>query len=172
MFSRRKINVNSLNVSPSHLESISRFTIVINETEEVVGKIVRQIQKQIEVLKTYYNSGEEIVYQELALYKVATDVVSEEVQVERLLRKYGASTVSITKNYTVFAAVGHDEEIVALVKEFEPYGLIEFIRSGRVAIIKSSETIHKELSEFEQLQPGEQIRANGVLNQKENIFSL
>jgi acetolactate synthase-1/3 small subunit len=63
LFSRRKINIESLNTSPSEVESIHRFTIVISETEEVVRKIVRQIEKQVDVLKAYYNTNDEIIWQ-------------------------------------------------------------------------------------------------------------
>jgi acetolactate synthase small subunit len=70
IFSRRKINIESLNTSPSEVESVHRFTILINETEDVVRKLCRQIEKQVEVLKAYYNTEDEIVWQELALYKV------------------------------------------------------------------------------------------------------
>src|SRR5438045_4927859 len=82
IFSRRKINIESLNTSPSEVESVHRFTIVINETEDVVRKLCRQIEKQVEVLKAYYNTNEEIVWQELAMYKVPTDVIAEKVKVE------------------------------------------------------------------------------------------
>jgi acetolactate synthase-1/3 small subunit len=80
IFSRRKINIESLNTSPSEVDGIHRFTIVINETEETVKKLARQIEKQVEVLKAYYNTGEEIVWQELALYKVSTEEVAEKVK--------------------------------------------------------------------------------------------
>ncbi|MFX8676617.1 acetolactate synthase small subunit, partial [Acinetobacter baumannii] len=73
IFSRRKINIESLNVSPSEAESIHRFTIVISETEEVVRKLCRQIERQVEVLKAYYNTNDEIIWQEMALYKISTD---------------------------------------------------------------------------------------------------
>ena len=82
IFSRRKINIESLNTSPSEVESIHRFTIVVSETEEVIKKLVRQIEKQVEVLKAYYNTGDEIVWQELALYKVSTNEIAEKVKVE------------------------------------------------------------------------------------------
>ena len=70
IFSRRKINIDSLNVSPSEVESIHRFTIVMNETEDVVRKLCFQIEKQVEVLKAYFNTNDEIIWQEMALYKV------------------------------------------------------------------------------------------------------
>src|SRR3982751_2393339 len=81
IFSRRKINIESLNTSPSEVEGIHRFTIVIAETEDVVRKLVRQIEKQVEVLKVYFNTNDEIIWQEMALYKVSTDQIAEKVQV-------------------------------------------------------------------------------------------
>src|SRR6266567_4095552 len=116
IFSRRKINIDSMNTSPSEVEGIHRFTIVINEAEEVVRKLVRQIEKQVDVLKVYYNTVDEIVWQELALYKVPTDAITEKVKVERLLREYGARVVAIRKDYTIFETTGHREETDNLVK--------------------------------------------------------
>ncbi len=149
IFSRRKINIESLNTSPSEVEGIHRFTIVIDELEEVVRKLVRQIEKQVEVLKAYYNTNDEIVWQELALYKVSTDEIAEKVKVERLLREYGARAVVIRKDYTIFETSGHREETNRLISVLEPHGLIEFVRSARVAIIKASSGFHEKIKEFE-----------------------
>ena len=170
MFSRRKINIDSLNTSPSEVESIHRFTIVINETEDVVRKLVRQIEKQVEVLKAYFNTADEIVWQELALYKVPTDEIAEKVKVERLLREYGARAVVIRKDYTVFETTGHREETDKLVEVLAPYGLIEFVRSGRVAIIKASHGFHEKLKEFEETQPGEEVVENEYLGLQAEVF--
>jgi acetolactate synthase-1/3 small subunit len=172
IFSRRKINIDSLNTSPSEIESVHRFTIVINETEDVVRKLCRQIEKQVEVLKTYYNNNDEIVWQELALYKVPTDIIAEEVKVERLLSQHGAKAVVIRKDYTVFEVAGHREETDNLIKVLEPYGLIEFVRSARIAIIKNSEGFHKKLKEFEYREPGEAAAENEFLNHNEEVFSM
>lgn len=172
IFSRRKINVDSLNTSPSEVDSVHRFTIVINETEDVVRKLCRQIEKQVEVLKAYYNTSDEIVWQELALYKVPTDIIAEEVQVERLLREHGAKAVVIRKDYTVFEVAGHREETDNLIKVLEPYGLIEFVRSARVAIIKHSDGFHKKLKEFEYKEPGETVLENEYLSENEKVFSM
>lgn len=172
IFSRRKINIESMNTSPSEVDSIHRFTLVINETEDVVRKLVRQIEKQVEVLKAYYNTPDEIVWQELALYKVSTDEIAEKVKVERLLRQYGARAVAIRKDYTVFETTGHREETEALVKVLEPFGLIEFVRSARVAIIKESSGFHKKLKEFEYQEPGEEVIENEYLNQQDEVFTM
>jgi len=172
MFSRRKINIESLNTSPSEIEGIHRFTIVINELEEVVKKLVRQIEKQVEVLKAYYNTNDEIVWQELALYKVPTDVIAEKVKVERLLREYGARAVVIRKDYTVFETTGQREEINKLISVLEPYGLIEFVRSARVAIIKASKGFHDKLKEFEKKEPGEEVIENEYLGKGGEVFTM
>ncbi|WP_336515644.1 acetolactate synthase small subunit [Pollutibacter soli] len=172
IFSRRKINIDSLNTSPSEVESVHRFTIVINETEDVVRKLCRQIEKQVEVLKAYYNTSDEIVWQEMALYKVSTDEIAEKVKVERLLRQYGARAVVIRHDYTVFETTGHREETEALVRVLEPYGLIEFVRSARVAIIKSSEGFHEKLQQFEYHEPSETVIENEFLNDNEQVFSM
>jgi acetolactate synthase I/III small subunit len=172
IFSRRKINIESMNTSPSEVESIHRFTLVINETEEVIKKLVRQIEKQVEVLKAYYNTPDEIVWQELALYKVSTDEIAEKVKVERLLREYGARVVAIRKDYTIFETTGHREETERLVKVLEPYGLIEFVRSGRVAIIKASQGFHEKIKDFEYKEPSEEVVENEYLNKQDEVFSM
>lgn len=172
MFSRRKINVESLNTSPSEVEGIHRFTIVIHETEDVVKKLVRQIEKQVEVLKAYYNNNEELIWQEMALYKVSTDEIAEKVKVERLLREYGARAVVIRKDYTVFETTGHREETDKLISVLEPYGLIEFVRSARVAIIKASNGFHEKLREFEALEPSEEVVENEFLDKQDEVFTM
>ncbi|HZH37849.1 MAG TPA: acetolactate synthase small subunit, partial [Flavisolibacter sp.] len=151
---------------------IYRFTVVISETEEVVRKLARQIEKQVEVLKAYYNTENEIVWQELALYKVPTDEIAEKVKVERLLREFGARAVVIRKDYTIFETTGQREETDRLIKVLEPYGLIEFVRSARVAIIKDSKGFHEKLKEFEELNPSMEVVANEYLNQQEEVFDV
>ncbi len=172
IFSRRKINIDSLNTSPSEVPGIHRFNIVIDETEDVVKKLVRQIEKQVEVLKAYYSSNEEIIWQEMALYKVPTKQITQKVYVERLLRQHGASVVVIREDYTIFEVTGHREETDGMIKVLEPYGLIEFVRSARVAIIKESNGFHEKIKEFERFAPSDEVVENEYLNEQEHVFSM
>lgn len=172
MFSRRKINIESLNTSPSEIEGIHRFTIVINEVEDVVKKLIKQVEKQVDVLKAYHNTNDEIIWQELALYKVPTEEIAEKVKVERLLREHGARAVVIRKDYTIFETSGHREETDKLLSVLEPFGLIEFVRSARVAIIKNSSGFHEKLREFEQLEPGDEVIENEFLDKKDQVFTM
>ncbi|UOQ53109.1 acetolactate synthase small subunit [Hymenobacter cellulosivorans] len=172
IFSRRKINIESLNTSPSEIEGIHRFNIVIHETEDVVRKIAKQIEKQVEVLKVYFNTNQEVIWQEMALYKVPTDVIAEKASVERLLREHGARAVVIRKDYTVFETTGHREETDTLIKVLQPYGLIEFVRSARIAIIKHSDGFNRKLREFERTEPGSEVVENEFLNNRDEVFSM
>ena len=172
IFSRRKINVESLNTSPSEIAGIHRFTIVIHESREVVIKLVRQIEKQVEVLKAYFNTNDEIVWQELALYKVLSEEITQKVKVERLLREYGARAIAIRKDFIVFETTGHREETNKLMQALEPFGLVEFVRSARVAIIKESSGVHERLKQFEKQAPSEEVNENEYLGKREKIFTM
>ncbi|WP_114781404.1 acetolactate synthase small subunit [Botryobacter ruber] len=166
IFSRRKLNIESLNTSPSEIEGIHRFTIVIHVTPEVVRKLAGQIEKQVEVLKVYYNTNDDVIWQEMALYKVPTEVIAEKALVERLLRVNGARVVVIRKDYTVFETTGHREETDNLIKVLQPFGLIEFVRSARIAIIKHSEGFNRKLREFEGREPHHDVVENEYLDRK------
>jgi acetolactate synthase I/III small subunit len=172
MFSRRKISLESLNSSPSEIEKIYRFTIVVKETEAIVKNLVRQIEKIVDVFKCYCNTNDEIIWQQMALYKVPTSVIMKEVKVERLLRQYGAKAVVIREDYTVFEATGQDEEINNLLTALDQYGLIEFVKSSRIAIIKSSEGIHKKVLNMEKNDPTKKPINNDFLSHKSMIFEM
>lgn len=172
MFSRRKISLESLNTSPSEIENIYRFTIVVKETEEVVKNLVRQLEKIVDVFKVFYNTNEEIIWQQIALYKLATPVIMKEVKVERLLREYGAKAVVIRNDYTVFEVTGQDNEINNLLKELDQYGLIEFVKSSRIAIIKSSDGMHQQVLDMEKNDPTKLPINNEFLNLKSMIFEM
>ena len=172
MFSRRKINLESLNTSPSEIENIYRVTLVVIEAESVVKNLVRQLEKIIDVFKVYYNTNDEIIWQQMALYKVPTSVIMKDVKVERLLREFGAKAVVIRDDYTVFETTGQELEIGNLLIELSKYGLIEFVRSSRIAIIKSSEGVHKKVLDMEKYDPTKKPINNEFLNHKSMIFEM
>ena len=172
IFTRRKINIDSLNTSPSEIKGIHRFNIVIDETEDVVRKLSRQIEKQVEVLKVYYHTNADVIWQEMALYKVPADVIAEKASVERLLRENGARAVVIRKDYIVFETTGHREETDNLINVLQPFGLIEFVRSARIAIIKDSDGFNSKIREFERLEPSEDVIENEYLNQGQKVFTM
>lgn len=144
-FTRRKINIESLTVSESAIKGVSKFTIVVNETADRVRKVVGQLEKVVDVLKAFYHTNDEMVFQEIALYKVQTDTLYDSDQVERMVRKAGARILEITREYTVIEKTGHKEETQELFDELNQFGVLQFIRSGRVAITRDP---IERLSEF------------------------
>jgi acetolactate synthase-1/3 small subunit len=144
-FTRRKINIESLTVSESAIKGISKFTIVVNETEDRVKKVVGQLEKVVEVMKAFYHTNDEMVYQELALYKVPTEALYDSDQIEELVRKAGARILEITREFTVIEKSGHKEETQELFEALNQFGVLQFIRSGRIAITRDP---IERLSEF------------------------
>jgi acetolactate synthase-1/3 small subunit len=145
IFTRRKINIESLTVSESALQGIFKFTIVVVCSEDTVRKIVSQIEKVIDVLKAFYLTNEEMIYQEIALYKVPTEALYDSDQLERLVRNSGARILEITREYTVVEKTGHKEETQALFEQLNQFKVMQFIRSGRVALTRDP---YERLSEF------------------------
>ncbi|GLR18119.1 acetolactate synthase small subunit [Portibacter lacus] len=149
IFTRRHINIDSLTTSQSSMEGIHRFTIVIQTTNEQVIKLIGQLDKQIEVLKSFYYDNEEIVFQEIALYKVPTEAFSGGDVIERIVRRHNARILRIEPEYTVIEKTGHEHETEALFKDLKTHGIYEFVRSGRVAISKPMEQLNRYMEEME-----------------------
>ncbi|MFT7156656.1 MAG: acetolactate synthase-1/3 small subunit [Parvicella sp.] len=152
IFTRRKINIESIAASESEVDGVHRYTIVINETEEQVKKVVAQLEKQVEVLKAFYHLDEQLVYQEIALYKIPTQASLEnQGSIERLTREHNARLISFEKDFIVIEKTGHNSETTTLFNALKPFGLLEFVRSGRVAISKPMKTLNSYIKELEEL---------------------
>jgi acetolactate synthase-1/3 small subunit len=149
IFTRRKINIESIAASDSEVENIHRYTIVVTETEDMVKKVVLQLEKQVEIIKAFHHTDDEIVYQEIALYKVHTDILAGGKEAERIVRAHHARVLSVEASFTVIEKTGHKEETQALFDELKPFGILEFVRSGRIAITKPMRTLTSIVLELE-----------------------
>ena len=138
IFTKRKINIRSLNVSNSEVAGVSRFTIVTRTSRNMVDKIVKQIRKLIDVLGAFVYEEDQIFYQEIALYKVPTKAFINGNSVEDLVRNSGARILVVEEDCIIIEKTGHSKETHDLYQKLEPFGLLEFIRSGRVAVSKST----------------------------------
>ncbi|MCB9291912.1 MAG: acetolactate synthase small subunit [Lewinellaceae bacterium] len=150
VFSRRHINVESLTTSRSSMPGIHRFTIVAH-VDEIMVKLVVPVGKAGRRRKGgFYYEPEEIVYQELALYKVPTHIFSNSTSVEKLIRSHNARVLEIEPEYIVLEKTGHERETEAFFKELEKIGIYEFVRSGRIAIVKPMERLNRYLKSLEE----------------------
>ncbi len=155
IFTRRQLNIETLSVSPSAIRGIHKFTITTySDDEEVMKKLVRLIDKRVDILKAYYNTDEDLVFQELALYKLSTDKVMEHGSIEYMVRKYNIRILEVNRDCVVFLKAGHYEETQGLFEELaENIGVLQFVRSGRIAITKSKvERLSDMLSKWEVLR--------------------
>lgn len=138
IFTRRHLNIETLSVSPSAIEGIHKFTITTFADAEIIEKVVKQIDKRVDIIKAYYNTNEELIYQEIALYKISTEKFLQLGSIENIIRHYNARILDMTKDWVVIEKTGHYDETQGLFKELsEKVGVLQFIRSGRVAITKS-----------------------------------
>jgi len=150
VFTRRQINIESLTVSESEIYGIHRFTIVVKTDEEQVRKLVKQLEKIIEVIRAFYYTNEETVFQEIALYKISTEALKEGRSFERLIRQHHARMLTVESDYVVIEKTGHKEETQELLRQLSPFGVLEFARSGRICITKPMKPFEQYLKEMEQ----------------------
>jgi acetolactate synthase-1/3 small subunit len=148
IFQRRHINIESLNTSMSEIEGVSRFTLVLNLTEERIKKIIGQLEKQVEVIKAFYHTDEQTIFLESCLFKIKSDLLFEEPQIQNIIKESNTRIVTVNKEFFVLEKSGRRGEIELLYRELSPFGIMQFTRSGRIAVTKDEMKISAMLAEF------------------------
>ncbi|MCK5815625.1 MAG: acetolactate synthase small subunit [Flavobacteriaceae bacterium] len=150
IFLKRHINIESLTVSTTEIENVSRFIIVVEVTEEKVKKIIGQIEKQIEVIKAYYHTNDESIYIQTALFKIKSNLLFDERQIQNSIKNSNAQIVTVSSEFFVIQKSGRKEEIEELYNELLPFGIMQFVRSGRISVskdeMKISEILNKQIN--------------------------
>jgi acetolactate synthase-1/3 small subunit len=149
IFTRRHINIESITASESEVKGIYRYTIVVSVTNDLVEKLVKQIDKQIEVLKAFYHLMPEIVSREIALYKVSNIALKENELFTKVVNDHHAKIINVSSDYLVVEKTGDELEINNLFSQLEQFGMLEFARSGKVAVTKPMKTLTTYLKEIE-----------------------
>ncbi len=165
VFTRRQVNIESLNVSASSISGVHKYTITCWSTEEQIQIITKQIEKRIDVLQAHYFTDDQIFIQEVALYKLSTSAVLENPDISSAVRHHGAQIVEVNPTYTVVSKKGSTEDIVSLYHALDEYKcVLQYVRSGRIAITKScTEYLDEFLSERQRVYDDLQVQ------KKENI---
>ena len=149
IFLKRHINIESLNVSKSEIENVSKFTVVVFVEEELARKIVGQIEKQIEVIKAFYHVDDETIYQESVLFKIDSSLLFDEREIQNIIKDCNATIVTVSRDFFVLAKTGRKHEIDDMYNQLFPYGIMQFVRSGRIAVTKSEMPISALLAKFQ-----------------------
>ena len=148
IFQKRHINIESINTSASEIEGVSRFTLVVEVTETQIKKIIGQLEKQVEVIKAYYHTDDETIYQESVLFKIKSDLLFDERQIQNIIKESNARIVTVNKEFFVLEKSGRKSEVELLYRELSAFGIMQFVRSGRIAVTKEEMKISEMLTAF------------------------
>jgi acetolactate synthase-1/3 small subunit len=150
ILTRRQINIDSITASESAVKGAQLLTIVVKTTPEMIQKVARQMEKLVDVLKVFVHSSDQIIYQEIALYKVTTKGLMSGNIIDQVVRANHARILEVSPEYIVLEKTGHKAEITELLSQLEPYGVLQFVRSGRVAITRQVKELNSYLKEMDE----------------------
>lgn len=150
IFTRRQLNIESITASESEVPGVYRYTIIIKSKFMVVEKLVKQIAKQVDVLRASFYPEEETVYQEIAMYKIPMSSMINGSRFEQIIRDSHARILTVDPQYIIIEKTGHIEETRELFEKLTPFGILQFVRSGRVAITKHMKDLSTYLREQEE----------------------
>ena len=139
VFTRHGLSIWSLSAGATSMEGIHNITIVTAGTEKKVKESVQQIEKRVDVIKAFFYTADKIVYRELCLYKVSTPALLEFGDSEALLNRYHARIVEMNKVFTVIQKTGYSDETASLHDELKNVGVLQFVRSGRIAVSRAEQ---------------------------------
>jgi acetolactate synthase-1/3 small subunit len=150
ILTRRQINIESITASESAVKGVHLLTLVVKTTPDMIRKVSKLIEKLIDVLKVFVHTTDEIIYQEIALFKVTTKGLMSGSVIDHVVRTHHARIVEVSPEYIVLEKTGHKTEISELLNHLEPYGVLQFARSGRVAVTKQVREISSYLKEMDE----------------------
>ena len=146
VFTRRQVNIESLNVSASSIEGVHKYTITAWSDEDQIIKITKQIEKKIDVVKANYFTDDQLFIRESGLYKLSTDKVMENPEISRTIRRHDASIIEVNPTYVIVMKYGITEDIISLYRALDEYGcVLQYTRSGRIAVTRGKQ---EQVSEF------------------------
>ena len=146
VFTRRQVNIESLNVSASSIEGVHKYTITAWSDEDQIIKITKQIEKKIDVVKANYFTDDQLFIRESGLYKLSTDKMMENPEISRTIRRHEASIIEVNPTYVIVMKYGITEDIISLYRALDEYGcVLQYTRSGRIAVTRGKQ---EQVSEF------------------------
>ena len=148
IFLTRHINIESFTTSECEIKDVFRFIIVVKMTKDDVEKVAKQIEKQVEVIRVFYHTDNETIFQETALYKMKSSSLFEERHIQNVIKESNARIVTVNPDFFVIEKTGFRDDTEKLYKDLEEYGLLQFTRSGRIAVSKEKMGISEILNTF------------------------
>lgn len=150
VFTRRQLNIESLNVSASGVDNIHRYTITCWSDESTIQKVTKQIEKKIDVIQANYFTNEDIFIMESALFKVSTSKLVNDRGISKAIRLHDGKIVEVNATYAIVSQEGLPAEVSELYQKLQASDcLLQFVRSGAIAVTKSR---REELNEYLELR--------------------
>ena len=133
LFSGRGYNINSLSVAETLDPSVSRMTIVVQGDDAILEQITKQLNKLIDVIKVIDFTDTEYISRELSLIKInATPQTRAEIM--QIIDIFRAKIVDVSQRSMTIEVTGEDKKLEAIIDMLKPYGIIEFARTGKIAL--------------------------------------
>ncbi len=146
VFTRRQVNIESLNVSASSINGIHKYTITVWSNEEQINKINKAIEKKIDVVKSSYYTDDELFIHEVALFKISTPKLLDNPEISRTIRRHDARMMEVNPTYSTVLLAGLTEDIADLFHRLQEFDcMLQYTRSGRIAVTRSFEEPVSEL---------------------------
>jgi acetolactate synthase-1/3 small subunit len=155
VFTRRQVNIESLNVSASSIPGVHKYTITAWSDEDQIIKITHQIEKKIDVVKANYFTDDQLFIREAGLYKLSTDKVLANPEISRTIRRYDATITEVNPTYTIVMKSGKTDDIIELCRALDAYEcVLQYPRSGRIAVTRGTQEQVSEFLEQREAQNG------------------
>jgi acetolactate synthase-1/3 small subunit len=146
VFTRRQVNIESLNVSASSIEGVHKYTITAWSDEDQIVKITKQIEKKVDVIKANYFTDEQLFIRETGLYKLATDIVLQNPKISKTIRHHDAKITEVNPTYIIVMKSGRTDDIISLYHALDEFGcVLQYTSSGRIAVTSG---MQEQVSEF------------------------
>ncbi|GLY11229.1 acetolactate synthase small subunit [Bacillus badius] len=148
LFTKRQFNIESITVGPTETEGISKMTVIVHvEDERVAEQVLKQLNKQVDVLKVTDITDQAVVSRELALIKVLTTPQTR-AEINVIIEPFRATIIDVAKDSVTIQVVGNFEKIEAMIELLRPYGIKELSRTGQTALTRGSQKQVTDLKQY------------------------
>lgn len=144
LFRRRAFNIESLTVGHTDTPGVSRMTVLVECDAHGSSRLEANLYKLVNVLRVHDITPEAAVYRELAMVKVATKTPATRSHVMQLVDVFRARVVDVAPDSVIIEATGTEEKLNGLLEVLRPYGILEVVRTGRVGMVRGSESVMVE----------------------------
>lgn len=138
LFARRGFNIESLSVAKSEIPGISHTTFVVTGEERTIEQVEKQLQKLIDVLTVIDHSEAKYVDRELMMLKVSVSSSEARNELRQIAQDFRARIVDVHRDALIFEVTGDEGKMDAFVEQMRPFGILEVIRTGRIALTRSA----------------------------------